>query len=48
MAARFGTKLVFGYGVLISVIATMLVPVAARTNVYIMIALRVIIGLGQV
>jgi len=48
LASRYGGKHVFGSGVLITVIATMLVPVAARTHVVLLIALRVIMGLACV
>jgi len=48
LASRYGGKHVFGIGVLITVIATILVPVAARTHVGVLIALRVIMGLACV
>ena len=48
LASRFGGKHVFGIGMLITLIATLLVPVAARTHAYLLIVLRVIMGLGCV
>jgi MFS family permease len=48
LASRFGGKHVFGIGVFITLIATLLVPIAARTHAYLLIALRVIMGLGCV
>lgn len=46
LASRYGAKHVFGVGILITIIATMLVPVAARAHVGLLIALRVIMGLA--
>jgi len=48
LASRYGGKHVFGIGILITVIATILVPVATRTHVGVLIALRVIMGLSCV
>lgn len=45
---RFGGKHVLGLGMLLATIATILIPVAARTHVYLVIILRVIMGLGMV
>ena len=48
LASRFGGKHVHGLGMLITAIATLLVPVAARTNPILVIMLRIIMGLGTV
>lgn len=48
LAGRFGGKHVFGTGIFITALATLLVPLAARTHVYLLIALRVLMGLGCV
>jgi len=48
LASRYGGKHVFGTSILIAIIATLLTPVAARTHVALLIALRVIMGLGCV
>jgi len=48
LASQYGGKPVFGTGILITVIATVLVPVAARAHVALLIALRVIMGLACV
>jgi len=48
LASRYGGKHVFGVGILITLIATMLVPVAARAHVGLLITLRVIMGLACV
>ena len=45
---KFGGKHILGLGLLISIIANMLIPVCARINPYIVIGLRVIIGMGSV
>ncbi|XP_064643137.1 sialin-like isoform X2 [Lineus longissimus] len=46
LARRFGAKRVLGTGMMIGAVSTLLIPVAARTHVYIVIALRVLVGLG--
>ena len=48
LADKFGGKHVVGFGMIISIIANMLIPVCARINPYIVICLRVIIGMGSV
>ena len=47
LAARFGGKIVFGTGILVNALLTLITPAAARTNVYLMITLRIFIGLFQ-
>ena len=47
-AARYGGKHVFGSGILVTLVATLVVPLAARTHVALIIALRVIMGLACV
>ena len=37
-----------GTGLLVSILATLLIPVAARTHVAMVIAMRVITGMGMV
>jgi len=48
LAGRYGGKHVFGSGMLVTVIATILVPVAARLHVALLIILRIIMGLACV
>ena len=48
LATKYGGKHVYGIGVLITLIATLLVPIAARTHAYLLIVLRIIMGLGCV
>jgi len=48
LAGRYGGKHVFGSSILITAIATILVPVAARAHVSLLITLRVIMGLASV
>ncbi|XP_042865549.1 putative inorganic phosphate cotransporter [Penaeus japonicus] len=43
----FGGKLVFGFGVLVTAILTLLTPVVARVSTPLLIALRVVEGLGE-
>ena len=47
MAERIGGKILFGGGVLLSAWMSLLIPVAARWNVYSLIALRVLAGIGE-
>ena len=47
MADRFGGKWLFGGCVLLSSVISLLTPVAARTDVALLITLRVISGLGE-
>ncbi|CAH1779165.1 unnamed protein product [Owenia fusiformis] len=46
LAGRLGTKLVFGVGIAIAAVCSLFCPLAARTDVNLLIALRVIIGLA--
>ena len=48
LASRYGGKHVFGTAILLTVVATILVPVAARAHVVLLVALRVIMGLACV
>jgi len=48
LAGRFGGKHVIGTGLLISSVATLLIPPAVRLNKYLIILLRVIIGVAAV
>lgn len=47
LSRRFGSKRLFGYGILIAAIASLFTPLAARWNVYALIALRVFEGIGE-
>lgn len=47
LATRYGGKRVFGLGVLCTSVLTLLTPLAAKTSLYLFIALRVIEGLGE-
>ena len=48
LAGQYGGKYVVGTGVLVSVVATVLTPAAARLQQYLVIALRIVIGAGSV
>ena len=48
LAARYGGKHVYGVGLLVAVLATLVAPLAARAHAYWLIALRVVMGLGCV
>lgn len=48
MASRFGGKRVFGYFMLVCALATLLMPVGARIDYRLLLALRIIAGLCQV
>ncbi len=48
MASKYGGKWVLGIGILGTSILTLLTPVAARTNPYLFVALRVLMGFGEV
>lgn len=47
MAERIGGKILFGGGILVTAALTLLTPVAARWSVYMLIALRVLEGVGE-
>ncbi|XP_064652754.1 sialin-like isoform X2 [Lineus longissimus] len=47
LSGRFGGKYFFGLGVLTTGILTLLTPLAAKTNVYLFIVLRVLEGIGE-
>ncbi|KAK6960294.1 sialin [Biomphalaria glabrata] len=47
LASKFGGKNLFGYGVLCTSVLTLITPVAARYSVYLLIAVRVLEGLGE-
>jgi len=47
LAERIGGKILFGGGVLVTAVLTLLTPVAARQSVYTLIALRVLEGIGE-
>jgi MFS family permease len=48
LAERFGAKWIFGCGILIAGILSLLTPIAARTHVGLLIAIRIIIGIFEV
>ena len=48
LAQRFGGKRVFGFMMLTSSLSTVLVPVAARTHLFLLLSLRFIAGVGSV
>lgn len=48
LAQKFGGKRVLGYCLVVASIATLLCSVGARVSPYLLIFLRIIIGLGQV
>ncbi|ELT87580.1 hypothetical protein CAPTEDRAFT_209782 [Capitella teleta] len=47
LTVRFGPKKVFGVAMVINVMATILTPIAARVSVYLVLVLRVLLGLCQ-
>ena len=47
MAEHIGGKIIFGGGVLVTAVLTLLTPVAARWSVYMLIGLRVLQGIGE-
>jgi len=47
LAERFGGKILFGGGVLVTAVLTLLTPVAARWSVYMLIGLRVLEGISE-
>ena len=48
LTSRWGSKLVITVGMLVANVANILIPVAARTHPYIVVALRFTTGLGHV
>ena len=48
LAARFGGKNLYGGGILMTALFTLLTPLAARGNMYMLIAIRVLEGLFEV
>ena len=48
LATFFGGKWVFGIGILITSILTIITPFAARQSVYLFIAVRIVEGIGEV
>ncbi|XP_074653838.1 sialin-like isoform X3 [Tubulanus polymorphus] len=46
LAARYGGKIVFGAGMLLTSVATLLIPVGARGHVGVVIFLRILMGAG--
>lgn len=47
LATRFGGKWIYGFGVLVTAVLTLLTPLAARTNFYLLITLRILEGIGE-
>lgn len=47
LASKYGGKWVLGVGILWTSILTLLSPVAARSSIYLFIALRILMGLGE-
>ena len=45
---KYGGKMVFGCGILITSVLTLLTPIVARTSYILLIALRVAEGIGEV
>ena len=48
LAGRYGGKHVIGAGLIVSSIATLLIPAAVRINQYLIIVLRIIVGMSSV
>ena len=47
LAAKFGGKHIFGWFMLVCAVATLFMPLAARTSYIFLIILRIVAGLGQ-
>ncbi|XP_065191709.1 sialin-like [Sycon ciliatum] len=47
LAGRIGGKKVFGFGVMITTVLTLLTPVAARAGVWWLVAVRIVEGIGE-
>ena len=51
LAEQYGGKKLFGFGVLCTALLTLVTPIAARinrNNVYLLVATRILEGLGEV
>ena len=48
LATYFGGKWVFGIGVFVTVLLTLITPVVARISVWLLVAVRVLEGVGEV
>jgi len=48
LSGRYGGKHVMATGILVSVLATLLTPVGARSHQFVVMALRVLLGAGSV
>jgi MFS family permease len=48
LGGRYGGKHVIGTGLIVGSVATMLIPEAVRLNWYLMIVLRVLVGMASV
>ena len=48
LAQRFGSKYVFGIGVVMTAVLTLLTPLAAQASVWVLVVLRVLEGLFEV
>jgi MFS family permease len=48
LVRRFGSKWILGLGCLTAAVMSLLTPIAARTSVYALMAVRVVEGLGEV
>ena len=44
---KFGAKYVFGIGLLVTSVLSLLTPIIARTNLYLLIAVRALSGFSQ-
>ncbi|KAK2145734.1 hypothetical protein LSH36_660g02057 [Paralvinella palmiformis] len=47
LAEKFGGKWLYGLGILCTAILTLLTPIAARTHVYLLLAVRILEGIGE-
>ncbi|KAI6648921.1 solute carrier family 17 (anion/sugar transporter), member 5, isoform CRA_b [Oopsacas minuta] len=48
LSTYFGGKWVFGLGIFVTVILTLITPLVARINVWCLVAVRVMEGIGEV
>ena len=47
LAELWGTKFVLGWSIFIQTVLTLVTPVAARTSVWMLVIIRVLVGLAQ-
>lgn len=48
LSQRFGGKRIFGYGILCTAVVSLFSPLAVNTNVWLLVTLRILEGIGEV